>query len=170
MDASGPVEITPPGVNRAPVLTYRYANGVLLQVAGGHLNPRTLFVPKGWDVRTRMTNFGALFAGENGWIQVGRGGHLKCFPPKILEQVRVLRGARHAVNNHHQNWFDCIRTRERPVCDVAIGARSTIVSHLGCIAHWTGRSLKWDPAKEVFAGDDEANRWRARPMRSPWRL
>ena len=170
MDHSGPVEITPPGIGGCPVLTYRYAGGVLLQVAGGHLNPRTLFVPKGWDVRTRLTNFGALFVGQDGWVQVGRGGYLKCFPPKILQEARVLRDARGPVNNHHQNWLDCIRTRERAACDVAIGAQSTIVSHLGCIAHWTGRKLRWDPARETFLGDDEANRWRSRPMRSPWRL
>ena len=74
------------------------------------------------------------------------------------------------ARSHHQNWFDCIRTRHQPASDVESACRSTIVSHLGCIAHWTGRSLAWDPAREVFPDDAEACRWLARAMRSPWHL
>ena len=55
-------------------------------------------------------------------------------------------------------------------CDVAVGCRSTIVAHLGCIAHWTGRALRWDPEREEFLGDEEANRMRARAKREPWRI
>lgn len=170
MDSSGPVTITPPGVGKAPVLTYKYANGVLCRVVPGRLDKRFGFVPEGWNLSTRITSFGALFVGEKGWIHVGRSGYLQCFPPKILKQATALRGRKGSVSSHHRNWFDCIRTRNRTACDVSAGCQSTIVSHLGCIAHWTGRSLKWDPAGEVFAGDSEANRWRARAMRPPWRL
>ena len=152
------------------MLTYRYANGVLLQVVGAYLDRRHVFVPEGWDEKTRLTNFGALFVGEGGWVQVGRGGYLKCFPQRILKQSRVWRDRKHPVSNHHQNWLDCIRTRQRTACDVSVGCQSTIVSHLGCIAHRTGRSLKWDPAREIFLGDDEANRRLSRAMRAPWRL
>ncbi|HUS93109.1 MAG TPA: hypothetical protein VM695_14720 [Phycisphaerae bacterium] len=42
--------------------------------------------------------------------------------------------------------------------------------HIGNIAYWLKRPLKWDPAKEEFLGDEEANRWLSRPMREPWRL
>jgi hypothetical protein len=45
-----------------------------------------------------------------------------------------------------------------------------MVAHLGCIAHWTRRALRWDPAAEIFPGDDEANRWLGRAMRPPWVL
>ena len=72
--------------------------------------------------------------------------------------------------DHHQNWLDCIRSRRAPVCDVQAGRRSTDVCHLGNIAYWTGRSLKWDPVREEFPGDDEANRLRTRPYRAPWHL
>ena len=169
MDESGPVEITPPETGEVPVLTYRYASGVLLQVVGPHLDGRNVFVPEGWDVKTRLTNFGALFVGENGWVQVGRGGYLRTHPAEILEGAR-RRPGQGMIAGHHQNWLNCIRTRERPACDVSVGCQSTILSHLGCIAHWTGRALTWDPATEVFVGDDDANRWLGRPMRSPWTL
>ena len=170
MDSSGPVGITPPGAGKSPVLTYTYAGGILCRVVPGRLDKRFGFVPQGWNLSTRITSFGALFVGEKGWIHVGRGGYLQCFPQKIHEQATRLRGRKGSGTSHHRNWFDCIRTRNRTACDVSVGCQSTIVSHLGCIAHWTGRSLKWDPAPEVFAGDSVANRWRSRAMRPPWRL
>jgi predicted dehydrogenase len=169
MDESGPVEIVPPETGQYPVLTYKYANDVLLQVVDWKLDPEKHYIPEGWDIGNRIENFGALYVGQDGWIHVGRNGYLTCYPEQILQQF-VPEEHRVAVNNHHQNWLNCIKSRALPACDVAIGCRSTIVSHLGCIAHWTGRSLRWDPNTEVFAGDDEANRWLARTMRPPWRL
>ncbi len=166
-DGSGPVEIIPPETGEVPSLTYRYANGVILQV-DWKLDPAKHFVPKGWDPATPIQNFGALYVGEEGWIHVGREGYLRGYPEKVLEGVEErLRRAR-PIPDHHQNWLQCIRSREQPACDVSAGATSTIVSHLGCIAHWTRRALKWDPAREEFPGDEEANRMRDRPHREPW--
>jgi len=169
-DDSGPVEVIPPAAGRYPVLTYRYAGGTLLQVVGPYLDASKVSVPAGWDVRTRLSNFGAVFVGEGGWIHVGRGGLLKSFPEEIVRGPVGGRDPRGPVNNHHQNWLNCIRTRRRAACDVAVGRRSTAVAHLGCIAHWTARTLTWDPVGETFGADDEANRWLSRPMREPWRL
>jgi hypothetical protein len=72
--------------------------------------------------------------------------------------------------DHMQNWLDCIRSREKPVADVEIGHRTTTVCHLGNIARWTGRKLTWDPEKEAFVGDENANSYLQRPMRAPWTL
>ena len=170
MDESGPVEIIPPETNQYPSLTYKYANGVLLQVVDWRLEPQKHLVPKGWDAATRLQAFGAVYVGDKGWIHVGREGYLKSYPAEILKQGVGPSESRRAVTGHHQNWLNCIRSRERPACDVEIGARSTMVAHLGCIAHWTRRALRWDPAAEIFPGDDEANRWLGRAMRPPWVL
>jgi len=169
MDHSWPVEIIPPDTGQFPVLTYKYANGVLLYV-DWKLDKQKHLAPEGWDVNARIQNFGALFVGEDGWIHVGRRGYLDSFPKEIVEKARQQPAPTHSVGNHHQNWLECIKTREQPACDVAIGCRSTIVSHLGCIAHWTGRVLRWDPVKEEFPGDAEADRLRSRAMRPPWRI
>ena len=169
MDGSGPVEITPPGAGQ-PLLTYRYASGVLAQVTGGRLPRQRPVAVEGWNDATPVQAFGAVFVGDRGWIHVGRQGYLQSQPPAIAREARSRLAGGSPVVGHHQNWLDCIRTRRRPSCDVAIGARSTIVSHLGCIAHWTGRRLRWDPAREEFLGDDDANRMRARTMREPWQL
>jgi len=170
MDESGPVEIVPPETGQYPVLTYKYANGVLLQVVPQRLDGRTQYIPPGWDEITTIKPFGALYVGERGWIHVGREGFLVSHPREIVENYPARYDHAVAVGNHREDWLDAIRTRRRAACDVAIGGRSTSVAHLGCIAHWTGRALKWDPVKEEFLGDDEANRWRRRAMREPWEV
>jgi len=168
-DGSGPVEITPPGVNGVPSLTYRYANSVILQVTW-RLEQGKHPIPKGWNPATRLQPFGALFVGEEGWIHVGRRGFLDSYPPGIVKKSEIPEPEGNPVGRHHRNWLQSIRTRRLPACDVAIGASSVIVSHLGCIALRTGRALSWDPVKEEFADDNEANRMRTRAFRGPWRL
>ncbi|HUT32044.1 MAG TPA: Gfo/Idh/MocA family oxidoreductase [Planctomycetota bacterium] len=170
MDASGPVEVTPPETGKVPLLTYRYASGVLCQVVNGRLPRPRDFELKGWDEATAVQNFGAVFVGDGGWIHVGREGYLRSQPEEIVRQHLPPPDGAHPVGNHHQDWFQCIRARRRTACDVAVGARSTTVSHLGCIAHWLARPLRWDPVREEFVGDSEANRWRSRPMRQPWQI
>jgi hypothetical protein len=68
------------------------------------------------------------------------------------------------------NFFACVRSREQPICDAEIGHRSASICHLGVIALRLGRPLDWDPAREEFRGDREANRWLSREMREPWTL
>ena len=155
MDDSGPVEIVPPDGKDYKQLTYRYANGVTMT--------NNLFRGNGraWVV---------LFTGTKGKVEVGRG-HLRTWP-EALKDVKIGKDEIHLYesNDHKGNFLDCVRTRRRTICDVEIGCHSIIVCHLGNIAYWLNRPLKWDPASEVFAGDDEANRLLSRPMRSPWRL
>lgn len=169
MDQSGPVEIIPPETGQVPSLTYRYANGVLLQVVEWKLDPHKHLVPAGWDPSTRIQDFGAVFVGEDGWIHVGRSGYLKSYPAEIVQETSGEEDSR-STNNHHEDWLDCIETRRSPACPVAVGCQSTIVAHLGCIAHWTGRALHWNPSEENFIDDDQANRLRRRAMREPWQI
>jgi hypothetical protein len=73
-------------------------------------------------------------------------------------------------NGIYGDFLHCVRTRELPFQDVERAHRAATVCHLGNIAYWLGRRLKWDPVKELFVGDDEANHWLDRPKREPWRL
>jgi hypothetical protein len=68
------------------------------------------------------------------------------------------------------NFLDCVRTRRRPIMDVAIAHRATSLCNLGNLAYRLGRKLRWDPEKEEFLGDEEANRMRHYPYREPWML
>ena len=154
MDNSGPVEIIPPDGKDYKRLTFRYANGVTM-ING----PFT--TGKAWIV---------LFTGTKGKVEVGRG-HLRTWPD-TLKNVKIGDNEIHLYksNDHKGNFLDCVRTRRRTICDVEIGCHSIIVCHLGNVAYWLKRPLQWDPAREVFVGDDEANRLLSRPMRSPWRI
>lgn len=163
-DGQGPVEITPAGVNGAPSLTFKYADGTRI-VCATRLVPGKHEIPEGWNPQTPVTNFGVLFVGDRGWIHVERFGLLKCYPKYLLD-TNYSRG--HSVEQSHRDWLDCIRTRRRPRADVEIGASSTILAHLGCIALWTGRALQWDPLKEEFINDRQANALRSRASRAPW--
>jgi hypothetical protein len=66
---------------------------------------------------------------------------------------------------HIQNWLDGIKTRQPPNADVEIGHRSISVCHLANIARQVGRRLRWDPDRETFPDDDQANAYVDRPRR-----
>lgn len=165
-DGQGPVLLTPAGIDNAPSLTFTYADGTQI-VFATVLQPGKHPIPPGWNPQTPIVNFGVLFVGTEGWVHVERFGVLNCYPHNLLD---VELSQAHTVEENHRDWLDCIRTRRRPRADVEIGACSTILSHLGCIALWTGRALKWDPIREEFPDDAEANSLCARACREPWNV
>jgi hypothetical protein len=64
-----------------------------------------------------------------------------------------------------------VKTRGPTLEDAEVGHRTASLGHLGQIALELGRKLKWDPDKERFVGDDEANQRLSLPAgRSPWSL
>lgn len=153
MDDSGPVEIIPPDGKDYKVLTYKYVNGTLMMRDKIGRN-----VP------------GVLFTGTEGKIEVSRE-HLVTWPETLLKQ-KIGPDEIHLCESksHPDNFLECIRTLERPASDAEVGCRSVTVCHLGNIAYWLQRPLKWDPKKEQFLNDPEADRMKSRAMRSPWRL
>jgi hypothetical protein len=72
--------------------------------------------------------------------------------------------------SHGGNFLDCVRTRQRTICDVEVAHRANSVLLLGGIASRIGRRLKWDPQREEFPGDDEANRMLSLAPREGWPL
>ena len=68
------------------------------------------------------------------------------------------------------DFLHCVKTRELPFRNIEVAHRATTVCHLGNIAYWLKRPLKWDPVAEQIVGDPEANRWLDRPKREPWTL
>ena len=71
-------------------------------------------------------------------------------------------------DNHYKNFVDCVISREPTAAPVDVAHRSITPSHLGNIAMTLGRKLKWDPEKEEFLNDAEANALRTRPASTEW--
>jgi len=68
------------------------------------------------------------------------------------------------------DFINCVKTREKPFRDIEFAVNTTAVCHLAMIAYTLGRSLKWDPAKQRFPDDPEANRLLDSARRAPWQL
>ncbi|NLX13700.1 MAG: Gfo/Idh/MocA family oxidoreductase [Phycisphaerales bacterium] len=155
---SGPVDLWPitPGSNGE--VGMRYDNGV-----------EVFFTLKQgpWG--------GAVFTGSNAKISIDRNV-FHTDPPDFVTNppdpavAQEWEGPGWISKPHIQNWIDCIKTRERPNADVEIGHRSISVCHLANIVRLVGRPLKWDPAKEIFPDDAEANTYLDRPRRKGWEL
>ena len=72
--------------------------------------------------------------------------------------------------DHVRNFLNAVKARKDPIAPVEIGHRTASLCHLGNIAIRLMRKLQWDPEKEQFVGDAEANSMLARPLRAPWHL
>ena len=158
MDESGPVEILPPDTPKAEKgMKYIYANGV--PVIHGDKDKEG----KGVD--------GVVFIGSDGRIQVNRG-KISSDPVEIVKTPIGEKDVKlYKSPGHQRDWLECIRSRKRPICDVEVGARSVTVCHLGNIAYWTGKKIKWDPKEWKFVdAADEVAKWIDRDRRDPWQL
>jgi predicted dehydrogenase len=157
-DHTGPVEIRGKGeFPKTGLFTtalkaeveYTYASGVKMYLSRGG---------------------GTRFEGTEGWIYVNRG-KLEAKPESLLTSV-IGPDETHLYESrdHKQNFLDCVKSRKDPICTAEIGHRSSTVCHLGNISMLLDRPLKWNPQKERFIGDEEANRMTWRPRRASWRL
>jgi len=171
VEESGPVEILHPSNGEFPTLTCRYSNGTLLHHVEHWGQVKDLY--KAVPPAARLEgNFGGVFVGERGWLTSMSGsGPIEGGPEKVFKELRLVsRDGIAGDNDHHQNWFECMRTRQKTNCCAEIGHRSASLGHLVIIALRLRRSLKWDPVQEQFSGDAEANRLCSRAMRAPWRI
>jgi predicted dehydrogenase len=147
-------------------ITSKYANGVTVHAGGDNPN-------------------GVKFVGEEGWIFVSRGAvkvtstdpetngkklkALDASDSKILKS-EIGPDEIHLYDSpeQHKNWLDCIVSRKEPIANAEIGHRSCSACLVSHIAMKFDRKLYWDPEKERFKNDDEANALLSRPQRSPY--
>jgi predicted dehydrogenase len=118
---------------------------------------------------------GGIFVGTECKMEINRNkfttnppDFVKDAPPAAVQGK--WEGAGWVARPHLQNWLDCIKTRSLPNADVEIGHRSISVCHLLNITREVGRRLKWDPEKETFPDDAEANKLLDRPRREGFEL
>ena len=168
MDTTGPVEIIvegdkldPPVYDEAenaargnkicssPTLKYRYANGITVTLGNANRG-------------------GGIFVGDKAKAEIFRSRVTTNPENLVAEYFKEHEDLK--LPSHVTNWIECIPTGKRPIGDIESGHRSASICHLLNIARYLGRSLKWDPEKEVFLGDDEANTWLSRKHRKGFEL
>ncbi len=169
VDARATFPNVPNGYNVAVNFSarYKYPDGIEMTVADNGRN-------------------GIMFTGTEGRLFVNRGTiagqpvedlarnplpreEFKLYDHDNLQRPQRV-GKLDAIVNHMGNFFDCARTRATPISDVASQHRSVTTCHLANIAMRLGRKLTWDPQKEVFIGDQEANTWLSRTQRELYRV
>lgn len=161
-ERTGPISIEGTGVRHTTGLydtfykydlIYRYANGVVLNIKSG-----------GTGIRCE---------GTDGWVESKSWCRpLQASRPDILNDPIPPDGV-HLFTcpaGEHRNFLDCIKTRREPYFPAEVGHRCSSVMHLGNICMELRRKLRWDPDKEIFPDDPQANRFLFRPMRAPWTL
>jgi hypothetical protein len=138
---TGPTEVIPPDGKDVKQLTYRFADGLTMYHGGTS------------DI---------TYKGTDGVIDRKLGKQLG--RPVKASDMPTYKGK----GGIFGDFVHCVKTRERPFRDIEIAHRACTVCHLGNIAYWLKRPLKWDPVKEEIVGDPEAARWLDRPKREPW--
>lgn len=160
MDDSGPVKVK--GKGEFPKgglfttavkadITYTYANGVEV----------ILHQEKGGNTK---------FVGTKGSVSVNRDRIVT--EPQSLAEHKTGPDEIHLIRSvdHKKNFLECIKNRQNPICHAEVGHRSATLCHLGNIAMLLDRELNWDPVKEKFVNDPEADAMISRNMRAPWTL
>lgn len=84
---------------------------------------------------------------------------------RASEEEFELAGNYRPIVNHVANFFDCVRTKNTPISDVVSQHRAASTCHLVNISIRLGRKLAWDPERELFIGDEEANQYLSRKQR-----
>jgi len=170
-DDTGPVEMWPMEEksyrdgNFNGQIAMRYANGVVLKFMQPDTGP--------WG--------GGIIIGEKGKIEINRNkfaSNPKEIAIELRKKIDVSEEERKWSDKlalwqarwHLQNWLDCIRSRETPNSDIEAAHRSVSVCHMANITRFVNRRLQWDPTKEQFQDDQEANYWVSRPRRQGFEL
>ena len=157
-DTTTPVTYEPEGNN----IIAQYANGVRLVMRVGGFRGEGNWLGLGTcPVR---------FEGDEGWVETGDSGSIALDPESLRSERKlfVLRGTDPA--HHTRNFLDCVKSRALTAAPPDVMRHSHIACHAAAIAWLLRRKVTFDPVKEAFVGDDEANRMRTRALRAPWHV
>lgn len=154
MDDSGPIEFIPADGKEFKALTMRYANGTLMT----HEPIRS---DDGNSVR---------FIGSNGVIDISRS-FLDTIPAKLQDhvigdnEIKLYRS-----DDHYNDFLTAMKTRKQPLSTVEIGHRTNTLCLIVNLCYEFDRKLTWNPEKEEFFFDGEANKRRGNPIRAPYSI
>jgi hypothetical protein len=150
-DRTAPVEYE----RKGDQLHARYANGVKLVMRD-----------TGW---IGLGSCPVRFEGDTGWVETGDDGDLVASNPALLANKKA-KVSGYPANFHVRNFLDCVKTRARTRANIETACQAHITCHAANIALLLDRRVEYDPVKNEFIGDEQANRLRSEALRAPWRL
>ena len=164
------------GAGRTAAIEYKYVkndsgDGMVTRFANG----REMVLERDMQKKIWHGSCGVRYEGSEGWVAAADGyskPHVSS--PAMLSDFRKLvndyKERTGRALNHVRNFFDCVKSRQWTVANPEVMHYSMGTVHGANICMWLKRDLKYDPAKEEFINDAEANRLRARAMREPWTI
>jgi hypothetical protein len=139
----------------------RFANGV------------KLVLERDMDKKIWHGSCGVRYEGTEGWVAIADG-----YSKPEVSNPAWMQDFRKIVDDYMsrtqrpmspvRDFFNCIKSRRQTVANPVMMHRSMSTVHAANICMWLKRDLKFDPVKQEFVDDDEANRFRSRAMREPW--
>jgi predicted dehydrogenase len=145
-------------------ITGYYASGVKL---------RLYFLPDPFGDRSPQfhTSTGTCpvrFEGDEGWVETGDNGEIILSDNLMKTQHRRFTRPGTNAAGHGRNFFDCVKTRALPVSNQNITRSSHVACYAAALSWELKRKITFDPVKEMFVDDEEANRSIVRAARAPW--
>jgi hypothetical protein len=150
-DATAPVEYEPKGDQ----LHARYANGVKLVLRND-----------GW---LPLGSCPVRFEGTTGWVETADDGELVASSDALLVGKKA-KVSGYPANFHIRDFLDCVRSRGQTRANADAACHAHIACHAANIALYLNRKVQYDPVKNEFIGDEQANRLRSEALREPWRI
>lgn len=151
-DDTAPIEYHPVENGQATAL---YANGVKLVMRND-----------GW---LPLGSCPVRFEGDAGWVETGDSAKVVLSSPALAAGRKYSEIPGYPANPHVREFLNCVKSRARTRANADAACYSHIACHAANIAIFLNRKLKYDPQKNEFLGDDEANRLRSEAIRDPWR-
>jgi hypothetical protein len=134
--------------------TARYANDVRLVMRTG-----------GW---LALGSCPVRFEGDTGWVEAGDSGKLALSSPDLLAGRKIAEIGGYPATYHVRDFLNCVKSRGQPRANADVACQAHIACHAANIAIFLNRTLRYDPRKNEFLGDEEANRLRSEAVRDPW--
>ena len=150
-DNTAPVEYEPKGAE----LHALYANGVKLIMRND-----------GW---LPLGSCPVRFEGDTGWVETADDGDMVASTDALLVGKKA-KVSGYPANFHIRDFLDCVRSRGQTHANADAACHAHIACHAANIALFLKRKVQYDPVKNEFIGDEEANRLRSEALREPWRL
>jgi hypothetical protein len=162
------------GAGDTAAIEYQYVknesgDGMVTKFANGI----RMILERDMDKKYWRGSCGVRYEGTEGWVAAADGySKPDVSSPAMMDDFRKLvydyMARTQRPMSHVRNFLDCVKSRHQTVSNPVMMHRTMTTVHAANICMWLKRDMRYDPVKEEFINDPEANRLRSRAMREPW--